>query len=170
MSVTVRRATVRDADAIGAVHVASWEAAYRDDAPAGWLNAQSAAAQAEVWRGRLSDDGDPLVLIAVADRETVVGFSGIELPSRDTDAAPRTGEIACFYVDPAHWRVGAGRALMDASLDELRARGCTTATLWVLEGNVRARAFYTAAGFTADGARQRPADWPDEIRLRRRLG
>ncbi|MGW5051131.1 GNAT family N-acetyltransferase [Actinokineospora sp. NPDC004072] len=41
---------------------------------------------------------------------------------------------------------------MDAALDCLRLAGCTLATLWVLERNERAMAFYASRGFTPDGA------------------
>ena len=169
MSVTVRLATVEDADAIGAVHVASWRAAYRDDAPAGWLQSRTPAERAESWRRRLTAAGSTRAFVAVDEASAVVGFSGLALPSRDPDAGPRTAEIATFYVDPAAWRMGAGGALMRASLEQFATLRFTTATLWVLENNARARAFYATTGFTPDGARQRPADWPEEIRLRRSL-
>jgi ribosomal protein S18 acetylase RimI-like enzyme len=160
---------VQDADAIGAVHVASWRVAYRDAAPEGWLQSQTVAERSESWHRHLTAAESTRAFVAVDEAATVVGFSGLALPSRDPDAGPRTAEIATFYVDPAAWRMGAGRALMEASLEEFAALGFTTATLWVLEENARARAFYAATGFTADGARQRPADWPDEIRLRRSI-
>jgi ribosomal protein S18 acetylase RimI-like enzyme len=72
-------------------------------------------------------------------------------------------------VHPDSWRIGAGRALMDASLAEFAARGFTTATLWVLEGNARAQAFYEGRGFTPDGGRKDGGDWPDQIRFRRAI-
>jgi ribosomal protein S18 acetylase RimI-like enzyme len=40
---------------------------------------------------------------------------------------------------------------MSAALDHLAAAGYREATLWVLDTNARARRFYTAAGFSADG-------------------
>jgi len=45
-----------------------------------------------------------------------------------------------------------GRELMTATLDFLANLGYTQVTLWVLDTNARARRFYEAAGFRADGA------------------
>jgi hypothetical protein len=40
---------------------------------------------------------------------------------------------------------------MDAALQGLAGAGFTAATLWVLESNARARRFYEACGWSADG-------------------
>jgi ribosomal protein S18 acetylase RimI-like enzyme len=168
VSVAVRRATVEDAEAIGAVHVASWRVAYRDAAPEGWLAAQSEAERAGSWRRRLVGAGSESAFVAVTNG-AVIGFSGLAMPGHDEDAGPHTAEIPTFYVHPDSFRMGAGQALMDASLENFVAHGFTTVTLWVLEGNARARAFYATCGFTADGARKAGDDWPDQIRLRRAI-
>ncbi len=47
---------------------------------------------------------------------------------------------------------GIGRALLAHAVNDLRARRFTRATLWVLGTNARARRFYEAAGWRADGA------------------
>jgi len=41
---------------------------------------------------------------------------------------------------------------MDRAMATLRAVGFSTATLWVLDTNLRARRFYEAAGWVPDGA------------------
>jgi RimJ/RimL family protein N-acetyltransferase len=46
------------------------------------------------------------------------------------------------------------RCLMAAVLRALRASGFTTASLWVLEDNPRARRFYEREGWTRDGGRR----------------
>ncbi len=50
-------------------------------------------------------------------------------------------------VVPAHRRGGLGRALMDRSFELLRARGCTSYVLEVLEANEKAVELYRACGF-----------------------
>jgi ribosomal protein S18 acetylase RimI-like enzyme len=52
---------------------------------------------------------------------------------------------------PVAWGIGAGRQLMTAALDVLAAAGYRQATLWVLDSNWRARRFYHAGGWQADG-------------------
>jgi GNAT superfamily N-acetyltransferase len=165
MAISVRRATADDAAAIAAVHVAGWEGAYRGLVPDAWFEERTLENRTSMWRRVLGDVRSAVVFVA-EDGGTVVGLASAQLPSRDADADEDTAEISALYVDPDHWRAGAGRALMDALLAELSVRGFETATLWVFEANPRARAFYGVCGFVADGARQGE---PPELRLRRSL-
>jgi GNAT superfamily N-acetyltransferase len=75
-------------------------------------------------------------------------------PSRDGDAAAGTGEVYAIYVDPSAVGTGIGQALLARAVSGMRERGYTAATLWVLDGNTRARRFYEAAGWRPDGAPQ----------------
>lgn len=65
------------------------------------------------------------------------------------DDASRVGEIRLMAVGPEHQRRGIGRRICEFALDELRARGATSA--YVGTGgdaaHVPARAAYAAAGF-----------------------
>lgn len=56
-----------------------------------------------------------------------------------------------LYVDPLLQQRGVGRALNDAALAEITARGARTAWLDVLEPNAKARAFYAALGWRESG-------------------
>ena len=77
-------------------------------------------------------------------------------PSRDGDLQGReVGEIYAMYLKPEVWRRGAGNRLLAEVERRLAADGFTEATLWVLATNARARAFYEAAGWAADGAEKR---------------
>lgn len=168
----VRRAAAADAAAIAAVHVSSWEGAYRGMIPDAAFEHRTIARRTAMWEELLGGDGDPVdlrpVWAVLAERAgETLGFLSLGFPADETAAA----EVTALYVEPAHWRSGAGRALMDAALAEASARGCGQVTLWVLEPNLRARAFYERCGFTDDGGRQTAGDgWPVELRLRRRLG
>jgi len=173
--IRVRAGTVVDASGIAAIHVSSWEGAYRGMIPDEWLDRRSAARQTAIWEELLGGVGDPvdgrLPWVAVAeDGDAVIGFVSVSVPSRDEDADERTAEISALYVEPDRWRRGAGTALVDAALAEAARRGCVDATLWVLEPNARARAFYERCGFADDGGRQSRDDgWPGELRMRRGL-
>lgn len=61
---------------------------------------------------------------------------------------------------------------MDAAVDTLAELGFDAATLWVLEGNQRARRFYEKGGWSTDGA-TKVDDSPGfpiaEVRYRRPL-
>jgi ribosomal protein S18 acetylase RimI-like enzyme len=64
---------------------------------------------------------------------------------------PPAAELYTLYVTPDHWSTGAGRALMDRVLTEVRAEGYPRVILWVLRDNRRARRFYERAGFRRKG-------------------
>jgi GNAT superfamily N-acetyltransferase len=109
------------------------------------------------------------MLLAEEDGE-LLGFS-TSGESRDDDADPSVGEIRSLFVAAGRWGRGIGRVLMPATLDALRERGCTKATVWSFAANERANAFYERAGFTLDGAEKTEETWArvTEVRYRRSL-
>ena len=114
-------------------------------------------AGAAAWSGFLGEERvreatggarQPADLVAVDD-EGVLGFVA-------RDAA--TGEILRLYTHPRTWGRGAGRALLDAALDALRAAGLKQAWLNTEERNQRASAFYLRHGWRIEGE-PRVRDW-----------
>ena len=67
---------------------------------------------------------------------------------------PDRGHVARFYVAPDRWGQGIGRRLYVAALGRLRQAHFREATLWVLEHNVRARAWYERLGWRSTGERK----------------
>jgi GNAT superfamily N-acetyltransferase len=167
-AVSVRHARVDDAPALGLVHVRAWQAAYRGQMPDDYLDGLRPEERAAGWeRGLRRDRARDPVLVAERDGR-VVGFAVVGPPRTPQDA----GELYAINVDPDHWGTGAGRALLLAAHAELARLGYGEAVLWVLPGNRRARRFYEAAGWVADGA-ERSAEVQGvvvpEVRYRRRL-
>ena len=155
-AVSVRPATLADADGIGLVQVRSWQAAYRGQIPQDYLDGLDPARRAAVWRRALTETGRSRAGLLVAEPEGaaggIAGFASL-CPSRDSDTDPRvTGEVAAIYAAPEAWGTGAGRALMAAAVAELARLGYADAILWVLDSNDRARRFYSIAGWEEDGA------------------
>lgn len=146
----VRTATIADAPAIAAAHVASWERAYRGQLPDELLDRLDVGRRAEVWERLLGEEGRR-TLVAVDDDGAVTGFVHVHA-ARDDDTALDTGEVAAIYAVPGVWSTGVGRELMAAGVRALAEDGFTDAVLWVLEGNQRARRFYELAGWMPDGA------------------
>ena len=109
------------------------------------------------------------MLVADEDGE-VAGFTTCG-ESRDPDAGPDAGEIRTFFVAAGRWRRGVGRALMEAALADLAARGYSEATVWSFAANERANAFYEAHGFARDGTERTEETWAGiaEVRYRRAL-
>jgi GNAT superfamily N-acetyltransferase len=150
----VRPATPADSDAIGLVHVRSWQSAYQAKIPRDYLDGLDPAHRAQVWWRILEQDQPSRggVLVAVAEGGGIIGFASFG-PSRDGDTDPRvTGEVFAIYADPDAWETGAGRALMGSAVAELTRAGYADAILWVLDANDRARRFYALAGWAQDGA------------------
>jgi ribosomal protein S18 acetylase RimI-like enzyme len=165
----IRKATPQDACGIAFVHVRSWQVAYRGHMPDGFLDGLEQ--RTNMWR-ELTLQPDKILLVAEASEGDIVGFAALA-PSRDPDANSSTAEVAAIYIHPEKWREGIGRALLSASLDQLRERGYDQTTLWVLEGNQRARSFYESFGFTQDGAIKDDDHWKSfavrEVRYRLNL-
>jgi GNAT superfamily N-acetyltransferase len=144
----VRPATVADAAEIAAVHVGSWQSAYEGLLPAEFLAGLSVPARERSWVEILSAAIPRQTVLVASVDGAVTGFAAV-CPSRDEDASPETGELTSIYLLPDHWGRGTGRALHDRAVAVLAAT-FTTATLWVLSTNTRARLFYERAGWSPD--------------------
>ena len=140
----VRAATPADAPGIAAVHVRTWQAAYRHAFPDALLDGLSLEEHEQWWRGVV--DGESEHVWVADDGGTVVGFASAG-PSRSEQDV---GELFALYVLPEAWGSGTAHALMNAVLGWLLAEEYTTAMLWVLEDNPRARAFYEREGWRFD--------------------
>lgn len=149
----VRHAEPRDAEAVARVHVTTWREAYRGIVDQRVLDGLSDEDFRERWTRNLADPAPDVRKNWVAEVDgAVVGFgSAGRCRYEDLDRVA-VGEVYAMYVLPSAWGRGAGRGLMDEALAFLRSSGRTAASLWVLTANVRARRFYEAAGFRADGA------------------
>ena len=151
----IRAARVADAAQIAVVHVRSWQGAYRGLLPQAYLDGLDPAERVGRWERSLAeaDAGRTGVLVADAGGD-LLGFASYS-PSRDSDAEPgRVGEVDTIYLLPSAWSKGIGRRLMDATLACLASASFVQVTLWVLDSNVRARRFYEAGGWSADGGQK----------------
>ncbi|GAA3699212.1 GNAT family N-acetyltransferase [Terrabacter ginsenosidimutans] len=167
----LRPLALEDCDELGRVHMAVWRDAYAGLMPADYLAGLSDERCADNWRLVAARAGDvaedvaggvaPRTLVVVGPDGGLAGF-GSAGPSRDEDA-PTEWEL--YAVNLAASARGTGVA--DRLVDELV--GPRSATLWVVEGNERARAFYTRRGFVDEGGRgEHPATGTSEIRMIRR--
>ncbi len=170
---SVRPATAADASAMARLHARSWRSAYTGLLPDPLIDhvVDNERRRTERWRQRLADpppDGGAFV----AEHESRVVGLAFWGTSVDDDAGPDTAEVQAIYLDPDAIGLGIGRDLFAATVADITDRGCPAATLWVLKANARARRFYEAAGWRADGAAktvERPGGTLHEIRYRREL-
>lgn len=164
----VQTASPSDADAIARIHVETWQAAYRGQLPQEFLDQLHVGQRAETWAAILNSPGN--TLLAMTNEESV-GFCHL-CQSRDKGANEFTAEITSLYVLPANWRSGVGRALCSQALHLAESAGFEDVTLWVLDTNEPARAFYEAMGFELEGEfkiEERPGFQMKELRYRHPL-
>ncbi len=159
MGLQIRPAGAADADAIARLHLASYRAAYQGLIPAGILSSLRSEDRKRRWQASLNDPRR-CTLIAEDDDAgpALLGFAEVG-PSRDDDAEAGTGELMALHVTQTRWRHGVGRALTCIAVAMLGDRGFQAATLWVLAGNSRARAFYEAMGWHLDGTAREHLAW-----------
>jgi len=134
-----------DAEAIERARVRAWRLAYRHVFPPEELDRMPI--DGSRWRVQLEDGLLDEACLVCEEGGDVVGWVRFGVGS-----TPLLGEVHGLYVDPDAWSTGAGRALMAGAEAEL-AGSYPAAVLWVLEANDRARRFYEAAGWSADGRR-----------------
>jgi GNAT superfamily N-acetyltransferase len=90
-------------------------------------------------------------VLVLEDDGSIVGFCHFS-PTRDDEAGPATGEVTAIYLLASHWGRGGGSRLLAEAVQVLTEAGFQRATLWVLDGNERARRFYEKHGWHADGS------------------
>ena len=146
-AVTVGIAALADVEAIGELHARSFAVTYPS------VPAISATTERSVWRRRVAGgDGGDVIVARLGGR--VAGFAFVG-PSPEIAAEPGTGHVHSLHVDPTLHGKGIGRRLLDESMRRFAAAGDTTATLWVVTDNQRARRFYERLGWSSDGVVER---------------
>lgn len=157
----LRRASAADAWALAEVFVASWREAYPgivDDAILDRLD------EAEVadWLASLLASANQVTVLAEDPPGFAAGFVRFGADPDDS----RMGHIYSLYAHPRAGRRGIGRQLLQHALAELSPGALRPVSLWVFEGNERARALYASLGFCPNGARRvEPQYGAQEIKL-----
>src|SRR4030042_3033741 len=146
----LRKAVPDDASFIARVQVDSWRSAYRDLLPDDRLAKLDFARGAELFRESILVGSEEICIAEEAG--DVIGFLALGC-CRDSDVNQKTtGEIYAMYLLSECWRKGIGRSSCREAERIFKSQACSQVVLWVFEGNDRARRFYEAMGFTADGA------------------
>jgi GNAT superfamily N-acetyltransferase len=145
VDVTLRRALIEDATELAELHLLVWRQAYADLIPE-QVFAEREAVPLEQRAGRWADFIEHTQTL-VGERPTAAGTEIVGWaqcgPSRDTDGPEL--QLYSIYLRADQWSTGLGSRLLVGSL---RAE---PASVWVLDGNTRAEAFYRRHGFEYDG-------------------
>jgi GNAT superfamily N-acetyltransferase len=145
----IRRATPSDEGAVLALVprlVAFGPPVWRDPA------AMSVTDRKVIAAALRSSSDDPIVLVAIAPRDTVAGF--LHLHSEiDYYTERKNGHVADLVVAEAYEGKGIGRRLLAQAEDWARARQFEWLTISVFRENSRAARTYAEAGFKEDRVR-----------------
>jgi GNAT superfamily N-acetyltransferase len=140
---TLRTATIADAEAIAALHAESWRYAYRGSYSDEYLDGPVFEDRREVWTKRLHETPANQYVVLAEEDGALIGFA-----CAYGESDPRWGTLLDnLHVKPTLHRHGLGRKLVAAAARWTREnypeRGLF---LWVLDRNERGRAFYAALG------------------------
>jgi ribosomal protein S18 acetylase RimI-like enzyme len=145
----IRPANIADMEALADIHVRTWQSAYRGIVPDALLDQLAIEQRTGQWRSWLTEPSPGSAAIVAIVDSTIAAFVLVGR-SGDDDAAKSTGELLAIYILPDFQNQGLGTSLMTAGLTSLRDHGFTRATLWVLEKNFHAQAFYERNGWIAE--------------------
>ncbi len=146
-NIEIRQAVPSDAQAIAAIHVASWRAAYANLMPAAYLAGLSVERRILDWRNAL--ESRRLHVALARDADGIAGWIAYG-KCRDSDKDATWAEIEALYLHPARYGQGIGALLIEHACAALAKMGYAQVSLWVLVENKRARTFYERAGFEHD--------------------
>jgi ribosomal protein S18 acetylase RimI-like enzyme len=167
-SLEIRSPRADDTAEAAALHLRSWLATYTPLVGADGAASFTLAERVAHWESLLgSQPGSSGALLAIRSG-AIVGLVEWELGAGPD---PGIGEIHAIHVAPGDRGRGVGWRLLDAAVAALCAHGVRRATLWVVEDNSPARAFYERQGWAWDGTRvERPLggfpDFPSVIEVR----
>ncbi|AJC54950.1 GNAT family N-acetyltransferase [Streptomyces sp. 769] len=149
----VQEMTEADIDAVSAIRVRGWQAAYAGIVPQPYLDGMTVEDDARERRSWFRRSPDRVLnLVAIDDHAGTVGWACLG-PCRG-EVPPGTGEVYALYIRPDLTGNGIGTVLINALHSRATGQQFDTLMLWVLQDNLRARRFYESLGYTADGATQ----------------
>jgi ribosomal protein S18 acetylase RimI-like enzyme len=146
----LRPALVSDSAGIAAVHVETWQDAYKGLLPDGYLSALNAADRTKTWIENLGNSRSKTKTFVALDAENTVGFIRVGA-CEDESESTSTGEIWALYVHPTRQGMGIGSLLMTEGVRALRTVGFEEVVLWVLNDNLTARNWYESRGWGLNG-------------------
>jgi len=142
MDFTIRSASVEDAHAIAHVQVEGWRSTYGGIVPDAYLAAMDAESRTEGWKEPLQSS-----VVAFSVVEDAAGVFGFICGGKIREATEGyDAELYAIYLLQDRQRHGAGRKLACTLAEVLRQQGFKSMTVWVLEKNRRAVAFYKGLG------------------------
>jgi GNAT superfamily N-acetyltransferase len=140
----IRPAETGDIPALARIQVRACRRAYGASL-AGAAAVDEQRQRAEDWRKVLDDPECGILVFSTGNSVLGVTAYGPPRPQTPPDV---DSELWALYVEPDRWRAGIGRALWVVAANRMTDGGAKSTGAWVVLGNIRARFFYEAVGFT----------------------
>src|SRR5690606_20367013 len=149
----VRPGRPEDADAIAALHAASWSHAYRGIMSDTYLDGPIGAERQALWRKRLAEPSAQRILMLGEDDGRLIAFACIFL-----DHDPQWGALVDnLHVAPGAHGIGLGRTIFHAAAMAMpESHVAKPIHLTVFTANMKARGFYERVGGRAVEAMHLP--------------
>lgn len=145
MTLTIRDATADDAPDVSLIQIEGWRTTYRGLISDAYLDGLDVTQRTEYWKRPLTARTPGWHLVVAEIGREAVGF-GCAGPAGSEALDGYDAGITALYVRPAHRNKKVGEALLGALFERLRRDGRKNVSLWVLQGNDRAEAFYRRMG------------------------
>lgn len=151
----VRRAVGDDAAALSLVAGATLLETFHDIIAAPDLVAHVAnKSSPAVFGGWIADPASTVFYAGARGTDAPVGYAVLTVPDFPVQPEPGDMELRRIYTLAATHGTGLGHALMNAAMDDARARAVRRLLLGVHPDNRRARSFYEKHGFAVIGERR----------------
>lgn len=141
LTIDIRRAAEKDAEAIAGIHEESWRGAYAGIIPHKVLTTMINR-RGSAWWANAIRRASAVLVVEVGDE--IAGYA--TLGRNRARELPQQGEIYELYLRPEYQGVGLGTRLFAAARERLARHGLKGLVVWALEDNRGAVDFYHGSG------------------------
>lgn len=150
----LRRAVPADAQKLALLGQATFLTAFAHDHPGDALVAHCRDQHSETRYAAWAADPAKALWLIETPLGCPIGYAMMTEPELDIEVPPGGLELKRIYALTGWQNAGLGRRLVEAVIEEARARGAERLYLCVYEVNVAAQRFYARLGFTRMGTQR----------------
>ena len=145
---TIRQATLADAEQIATIHVECWQSAYKNivtDAflqnirKADWISRRTKQLEANASNTFIAEENGRI--------------SGFIIVGKNRGVEKYEGEVYAIYISPNSFRKGIGKKLFTTGINHLKNIGFGSSIVWVLKDNP-CKSFYISLGGKLTGEKE----------------
>ncbi len=145
----IRPTTPSDIPTIASLHIEGWKGAYGGIVDQVYLESLTLEKRIDDWAGWIATEESTVFLAEISGTPAgfvVTGRTKTPPPGSSPIRPSHSGEIYALYLAPSFWRQGIGTALIKHGAQHLKTQKHSSICLWVLDKNIRGKAFYEKMG------------------------